>query len=132
MPMNDRAFAFRWDASERELRPAVERTLEADDPRELIDWIESHREALSDPYEGDPLPQNWQRLLETGDVDEFGDFALTCFYDVKQDLGLADRWLKVTDILEDDANAALLGTSLEVTGRVFDPSRMRLPAHSPL
>jgi hypothetical protein len=58
-----------------ELHPLLEEALAADDPTELEAFIDENRAALTDPYEGDPLPEDWRAALENRDVHECGDYA---------------------------------------------------------
>jgi hypothetical protein len=40
-------------------------------------FIDAHRIELRDPYEGEPLSEDWRSRLESGEVQELGDIALT-------------------------------------------------------
>ena len=135
MSMLHRAFAFDWGRFDRELRPTIERALRADDVALIRAWCEAQVADLSDPYEGEPLPVDWERQLERADVQEFADYALTAFYDVSADFGLDDDWLEVESTLDDAVRAALLGTVVSSGGHNFDPGRMgsyfRAPAELP-
>ena len=117
--MNHQAYTFDYAAFERDLRPLLCRALASDDSRELSAWIDENRGKLSDPYEGEPLADDWRDLLESGDVQEHGDFALSKFYDFDLEMGLADDWREVDERLARAgvSRALVLGTPL--TG--FDP-----------
>lgn len=123
--MTHRAFAFDYAAFAAELRPALLRALTANDTQELASWIDAQRESLTDPYEGEPLPESWRDLLEVGDVHEYGDFALTKYYDSDLDIGLDEAFEDVADLLEGSGStgALTLGEPLGPEEACFDPSR---------
>ena len=51
--------------------------LRSGDCGQLVEFIELERAELTDPYEGEPLPPDWEQLLEQKDTHQYGDFALT-------------------------------------------------------
>lgn len=64
MPMAHKAYAFDWKAFEiDEFSTLLVQALESDDASLLICYIENHRHSLKDPYEGDPLDENWREML---------------------------------------------------------------------
>lgn len=123
MAISHKAFAFDWRGFEVDLHPRLENALVADDPSELEAFIDDHRESLTDPYEGEPLPESWREALENRDVHEYGDYALTRFYDPSDDFGIHDEWSEVSDQLSEAAANALLGISVGPPERLFDPGR---------
>jgi hypothetical protein len=86
--------------------------------------VNRHRNSVSDPYEGEPLEDDWQRKLENGDVQEVGDYALTRYYDPARDCGLAEAWLDLEAVMDAKSRQALLGKAFGPPGRTFDPGRM--------
>jgi hypothetical protein len=122
--LSHKAFAFDWSAFEFDLHPLLEAALESNDPTELEAFIDEHRKALTDPYEGNPLPKNWRAMLENRDVHEYGDYALTRFYDPSDDCGLVEFWAEVSERLPGRAADALLGFPIGPRGRLFDPGRL--------
>lgn len=120
-----RAYAFHHAAFRAELAPVLEAALSAGDAAPLAGFIERHLDALSDPYEGEPLSKDWRKLLESGDVQELGDFALTKYYDGDLDMGLDADWLEVKDDLTQAGASAelLLGAPFGPSSQPFDPSR---------
>jgi hypothetical protein len=118
-----RAYAFAYSDFRAELLPLLETALATDDGAPLARFIDDHLDALTDPYEGEPLSKAWANSLESGDVQELGDFALTKYYDGDLDMGLDADWLAIKTALE-DAGAdprLLLGTVLGSRARPFDP-----------
>src|SRR5262249_43022633 len=93
MPMSHKAYAFNWRAFERDELPGLlSGALETGDTAGLLAYVERNRQALKDPYQGEPLAESWKDLLENQDIHEYGDFALTRFYDLKADNGLGYCW----------------------------------------
>ncbi len=125
MTLAHRAFAFDHTRFHDELRPVLLRALETTDTTALRAWIDAHLNLLVDPYEGEPLAKNWEKSLETGDVHELGDFALTKYYDGDLDIGLDVDWQDVGELLEKSglAPALTLGTPLGPRDAPFDPGR---------
>lgn len=123
--MEHRAFAFDYAAFADELKPLLERALADGDAAPLEAFVEDHRDALKDPYEGAPLGDDWRDLLENEDVHEYGDFALTRYYDPAADLGLGYDWEDVQVLLQRElrTDLPLLGEPVGPPKRRFDPGR---------
>jgi len=75
--MEHKAYTFDFASFDVELRPILEKVLRTGELDSLIDFIVRHLENLSDPYEGEPLNENWEQLIESRDPHQYGDFALT-------------------------------------------------------
>ncbi len=124
MSMSHKAYAFDWRSFESdELHHLLVAALESGDPATIARYIEAHRDQTKDPYEGQPIEQGWEATLENRDVHEYGDFALTRFYDPADDRGLAESWLTVDAELAEQDRWALLGSPLGNPGHEFDPGR---------
>jgi hypothetical protein len=116
--MNHQAYAFDHAAFERDLRPLLTRALESDDALALAAWIDAHLRELRDPFEGEPLPEDWRELTDASDVQVHGALALSKFYDFDLEMGLADDWQEIDELLEQaGASSLVLGTPLPG----FDP-----------
>ncbi len=126
MGMEHKAFVFRYDEFERELRPLLEDALARDSVEGLVAFIKADPASFRDPYEGDPLTDNWEDLLETKDVHQYGDFALTKYYNPSADIGLGQSWVTTQELLERNlgTSAPVLGRAIEFRDRVFDPGKM--------
>lgn len=132
--MSHKAYLFEYDRFNMELKPLLEHALLADESRVIIDFIDKNLDALRDPYEGAPLGPEWETLLETRDVQEYGDFALTKYYDPAADCGLGAAWMGLQDWLADDVGLLLSPILGEIVGRreaPFDPGRMGSYFQSP-
>jgi hypothetical protein len=123
MPMEHKAFAFDWPRFERDLYPLLVEALAADDPAGLEAYIDRHRAELTDPDEGEPMSADWRDGMENGDVHEFGDYALTRFYDPADCWGVGYAWARLSDELPGPVKSALLGSSVGPPERLFDPGR---------
>ncbi len=124
MSMSHKAYAFDWRAFEAdELHAILLAALEDGDVNCIKRYINAHRDELSDPYAGEPLDAEWETMLKNRDVHEYGDFALTRFYDPSDDQGLANDWIVIDSQLRESDRVALLGTAIGPNGRGFDPGR---------
>ena len=124
MSISHKAYAFDWRAFKKDkLHDLLIAELETGDTATIASYIEAHREQIKDPYEGQPITQDWRNRLANLDVHEFGDFALTRFYDPADDQGVAESWLSINAVLSEQDRSALLGSQLGKSGREFDPGR---------
>ena len=114
MSMKHKAYAFDWSAFARDkLHDILLDALSSGDERGLIRYIDANRDYIKDPYEGGPLSDDWKDSLGNYDVHEFGDFALTRFYDPMENYGIDHYWLDLDfEHLPEEGQAALLGTPL--------------------
>jgi hypothetical protein len=121
MSMLHKAFVFDERAFRAELRDPLKRALRDGDVAPLRAFIETHRDRLSDPYEGEPLGHDWESQIEYKDAHQYGDFALTRYYQPAEDHGLGDDWQEVGELLEEHglSEEILLGTPLDD----FDPGK---------
>ena len=126
MPMNHKAFVFDYDGFRAEFSRVLAGALEQEDTSALKAWIHARRTELVDPYEGEPLEEDWEDRLENGDVHEYGDFALTKYYDPAEDIGLGDDWHEMTELLKAIGlePGILLGTPFGPPEARFDPGKM--------
>lgn len=125
--MLHKAFLIEYDQFTLELKPILEHSLLVDESKPLVEFIHKSFDVLRDPYEGKPLGVGWENLLETRDVQEYGDFALTKYYDPAADLGLGAGWTAIQDWIAEDAKMEPSPVLGEVVGRreaPFDPGRM--------
>ena len=124
--MVHKAFLFDYESFERELRMALEVALESGECTGLLCFINDNRARLKDPNEGEPLAENWMDLIETEDAHQFGDFALTKFYDPRTDIGLGAQWEaahSLTCEIADLPFSPLLGGTLGPPHDPFDPGK---------
>jgi hypothetical protein len=122
--MSHSAYAFDWRAFERDGLPGLlSRALDTGDTSGLLAYVERYRAVLKDPCEGDPLDEDWQDLLENRDVHEYGDYALTRFYDPDADHGLGYCWNEIDGALGEEDRRALLGSPFGPMHSSFDPGR---------
>lgn len=120
MSFSHKAFVFDWSAFELELAPQLKLALQQDDAGRLETFIEVRRSSLRDPYEGEPLPEDWRSMLEAGDIQELADFALTRYYQPSSDFGIGEEWSIFSEGLSEAERLAFLGSALAD----FDPGRM--------
>ena len=93
----------------------------------LREFIENQIANLCDPYEGEPLSEDWEAMLETLDAHQYGDFALTTYYDPLEDVGLGYDWERSEHILStlaEESKFPILGFTIGPDGEPFDPGKM--------
>lgn len=134
MSMEHKAFAFDYDSFNGELGRLLRHSLESGHTEGLVEFIEANRDDLTDPYEGDPLDEDWQEMVETADAHTYGDFALTKYYDPTEDHGLGYDWDTLEELLDAEAGGGaplVLGTPFGPAGKLFDPGKMGSYFRSP-
>jgi hypothetical protein len=87
-------------------------------------FIEARWTEVRDPYEGEPLSEDWRSRLESGDVQELGDVALTQYYRPGDHQGLGAAWVAIDEAADTRIEAALLGRAIGPESKPFDPGRM--------
>jgi hypothetical protein len=123
MSLSHKAYAFDWSAFDVGLRAAVEQALTHRSPRDLLLLVESDPASYKDPYQGEPLEENWQANLENRDEHELADYAITRYYDPASDFGLGTEWRELSVSLSERGRSALLGRSIGPVDNSFDPGR---------
>jgi hypothetical protein len=126
MSFDHKAFVFDYEAFANQLSGILKDALANSDIGALKGFIEDNKEFLKDPYEGEPLDDSWETMIETPDAHQYGDFALTKFYNPSDDIGLGDDWERLEQLLEAETGkgAMVLGTPFGPPGETFDPGKM--------
>ena len=125
--MEHKAFLFEFEQFEHELLPILQAALATNDCAELVAFIRRSVASLKDPYEGAPLKEGWQTMIETPDAHQYGDIALTKYYDPADDRGLGSSWEQIQTIVASDPGvhiSPILGSVIEKSNAVFDPGKM--------
>jgi hypothetical protein len=124
--MEHKAFLFDFERFNLELRPLLEVSLGCGSCLGLKNFIEEHFEQLCDPYEGEPLRSGWEAMLEAHDPHQYGDFALTKYYDPLADIGLGHDWESLQAIVAAlvEAGSPILGITVGPYNDPFDPGKM--------
>lgn len=125
--MEHKAFLFDFEAFETELRPILEWALRSSDDRALVSFIQANLADLRDPYEGEPLNANWESLITMHDAHQYGDFALTKYYDPAVDIGLGSAWNAFQEWFAEMSPAGespILGSPIGPMDAPFDPGKM--------
>ncbi len=127
MSMDHKAYVFDYEAFNNELRPVLEESLRSGEVGPLLGFIREHFAELKDPHEGEPLEENWQDLLTYEDPQEYGEFALTKYYEPSEDLGVSTDWMELEELLVAEVEQGTdltMGDTVGPRGNVFDPGRM--------
>lgn len=125
--MEHKAYVFDYERFSRELAGLLEASLEDGRTDRLRRFVVDHRDQLKDPYGGEPLDADWESLIETRDVHQYGDFALTKYYDPGEDVGLGRDWERVRAVFAREQPGDLtlfLGAPLGPKDRLFDPGKL--------
>jgi hypothetical protein len=127
MSFEHKAFIFDLSTFTRELKPLLESSLCLGDFDKVRNFIVDNKSVLVDPYEGEPLDEKWEDMIEDRDIHQYGDFALTKYYSLADDQGLGGEWETFQEFISDfrDLNfSPFLGLPLGVDGIFFDPGKM--------
>jgi hypothetical protein len=125
--MEHKAFLFDYDSFERELRAILEDALRSGDHSGLVSFINANLGDLRDPYEGEPLGADWEAMIETQDPHQYGDFALTKYYNPTADIGLGAAWENLQELIANDpllTESPILGSTIGLKDDPFDPGKM--------
>ncbi|MEP0857854.1 hypothetical protein [Trichocoleus sp. DQ-U1] len=126
MSMEHKAFVFDYDAFADELGNILENALLTNNNERLVNFIKQNLNFLKDPYEGEALSTSWDTMVEPKDPHQYGDFALTKFYDPQDDIGLGAMWENIQNILKIECGKdfVILGTPFGFKDNYFDPGKM--------
>jgi hypothetical protein len=127
MATEHKAFVFDYITFIQELANILEMAIFSQNSRELIFFIENNLQYLKDPDSGEFLDLEWQEMIETKDVNECGDFALTKYYDPHQNVGLGYNWELLYDALQNELKteiSPLLGLPFGYDNNYFDPGKI--------
>ena len=123
--MEHKAFIFDYEKFEHELLPLLQYALSTSECSSLISFIQQNMDSLTDPYEGEPLNDDWEGMIETEDAHQYGDFALTKYYDPTDDIGLGSAWQKIQEFIPADRTTSpILGSVVGSNEDPFDPGKM--------
>lgn len=125
--MEHKAFVFDYAGFYDELYGILLAGLRFGSVAGLRDFISGNLNALKDPYEGKPLCGDWERMIEFPDVHQYGDFALTKYYNPSEDIGLGHRWEHFQDLfgaLGGLGWSPVLGEAIGPEENYFDPGKL--------
>ncbi len=134
MTMEHKAFIFDYDAFVKELAEILENAIAKNESNQLIAFIENNLLYLKHPDEGKYLDSSWKEFLEVGDVNEYGDFAITKYYNPDDDIGMSYDWMQLDDLLLQELNvdiSPLLGTIFASSENYFNPGKQGSYFQSP-
>jgi hypothetical protein len=119
MSFDHKAFVFDYTSFDRELKKIVEDAIDTGGYEDLERYIIANLIFLKDPYEGESLSEDWKEMFEhQEDSDQYGDFAMTKFYNPAEDIGFGHDWADAQNILlnEFEDSSIILGTPIEING----------------
>ena len=127
MSMNYKANMFDYDRFQNELGSALYEALETNISEPLIRFIDENIKILKTPLEGKLLDTSWRSLRSSWTVQNYGDFAITKFYDPKSGIMIGPLWLPIDDFLHTklgDNTPILFGEPFGPESNYFDPGVM--------
>lgn len=127
MSMEHKAYIFDFDAFSKELKPIIEAGLQSGKVGQIRAFILSNKSSLCDPYEGEPLEDDWEDMIEDKDIHQYGDFAITKYYSPTEDEGIGYDWEELQDVISaksDIKYSPILGVPLGLEHELFDPGKM--------
>jgi hypothetical protein len=122
-----KAFLFDFPGFDRELRELLESSLSSRDLHGLVSFINANLANLRDPYEGEPLDGRWEEMVATRDAHQYGDFALTKYYNPQADIGIGALWQDVQELISHSRvveESPLLGRTIGPKDDPFDPGKI--------
>ena len=123
--MEHKAFLFDYEEFEYELLSVLQNALATNECSALISFIQNNIDSLTDPFEGDPLTDDWERMIEREDAHQYGDVALTKYYDPTDDVGLGLGWQNVQELIPTERSTSpILGSIVRANENPFDPGKM--------
>jgi len=125
--MDHKAYILDHEAFSSELSDILYRALETGETGGLVSFIQRNLGVLKEPYEGEPLDESWITMIESHDPHQYGDFALTKFYDPKNEMGLGDVGGAVIEVLRRELQCdhlPVLGSPFGPPGAEFDPGKL--------
>lgn len=129
MSMVHKAFLFDTVLFNKEVAGMILEAGVHNDTEVLRYFIERSIGRARSPYTGEVLEAGWETELENGTIQELADFVMACYYDPKDDKGLAYEWDSLLEALKklitaSEANALILGRALKKDGFSVDPGYM--------
>lgn len=125
--MEHKAYIFDYDKFKIELLDSLVLSLETGDYSQLKIFITKNIYYLRDPYEGESLHKDWEKMIETFDPHQYGDFAITKYYDPSKDIGLGADWESIHELTAGQfvpSESPILGTPIGPKDNLFDPGKM--------
>ncbi len=127
MVLEHKAFVFDYSSFQDELMDILVNSLKTETTDRLKQFILQNLSSLKDPYEGDMLDSDWESLMEVYDAHQYGDFAITKFYNPQDDVGLGYDWQELDELLNqelDSKYSILLGSTIGSKDNLFDPGKI--------
>lgn len=129
MSMEHKAFVFDFEAFVQQLSNTLEKASLNNTNKNIISFINNNIVLLKHPDEGGAIDDYWEEILEEiKDVHNYGDIAITKFYDPDKDIGLGYDWQDIENILSCellvDPGDIILGQKFGPIDNRFNPGRI--------
>lgn len=131
MSMEHKAYIFDTNSFKKELSEIIINCGNMKNLEALNTFIRDNISRVKSPYTGELLDNEWEKELETGEIQELADFALTCYYSPEEDMGISYAWDELltslsTLPLKFNSNYYVLGRTLQTEKFILDPGGMGL------
>ena len=129
MSMLHKAFCFDTKSFYGELAQIITISVSKENVDDLLEFIRRNVDRITSPYTEEPIGDEGFKELAEMEIQELIDFALTCYYNISEDIGLEYSWDAISEYLvlmnmKRDASFYILGESFCVNGFKLDPGRM--------
>ncbi|UBF30181.1 hypothetical protein K9N68_39270 (plasmid) [Kovacikia minuta CCNUW1] len=134
MSMIHKAYVFAYDEFTKELSEILEASLTTNNCEDLIGFIKRNITLLKNPNDWIPLTDAWEASVEPKDAHQYGNVALTKFYNPLEDIGLEYSWMDVDDLLQEELfwrKSIILGHPVGSKNNYFDPGKLGSYFQSP-
>lgn len=126
MSMEHKAYLFDTLRFMQELKKVLDRCKSKQDIEPIRKFINAHLTNVKSPYDGESLDIEWERQLETKEIQEYADFALTNYYLPEEDYGLEYSWDALLEVLRKlelnyETEYYILGKSISLGIEILDP-----------
>jgi hypothetical protein len=126
MSIDHKAYLFQYDKFQDELADTLYRSLQTGIVLPLRDFINRHRDSLTDAATAKRLGEDWeQKYGRDADVQRYADLALNRYYDLTASLGLGYGFDALAVYLRSVPSLARHAECL-IGGRLFGPKGKRL------
>lgn len=131
MSMSHKAFVFDTFGFHKKLSNIILDCATMDNNNLLELFIDENFNFLTSPYSYDFLDSDWRQDLETADIQELSDFAMTFFYEIEDERGCEYTWNAILETLKGFAlllkpEYYILGNALKTKNFALDPGKLGL------
>jgi hypothetical protein len=131
--MTYHGFLFDYNAFERELKPLLEKALKSGKTAALEKFIDKHHASLTSVMTGEKLTASWREEFEEATATEYGEVALSKYFDEEEDNLVMGKWHRFVAAFEKvgGEEGIALGETIGPADKPFDPTSQGCYFQSP-